>query len=241
LDIALRCLTPEDARQLLRLRRGEFMEGAAGRIPALISRTGYTGEQHGLEFYVHPDQATALWALLMERGAALGIRPCGLGARDSTRTEAGLPLYGHELAGEHGINPVEAGYGAFVKLHKPFFVGRSAMVTAAARRERAIVRFQMRDKGIRAVRGGFPVVSARGEYAGVVTSCTLVDGVQTGLALVQGIHAPVGTPLAIFPMPREGKALPEKSKSDLGPGDKVLLADQAVVVSRFPLRHAHAG
>jgi glycine hydroxymethyltransferase len=240
-DIAVRCLTPEDARQLLRLPRGEFMEGAAGRIPALISRTGYTGEDQGLEFYVHPDQATALWSLLMERGAGLGIRPCGLGARDSTRTEAGLPLYGHELAGEHDINPIEAGYGAFVKLHKPFFVGRSAMVQAATHRQREIVRFQMKEKGIRAVRGGFPVVSARGEYAGVVTSCTLVDGLQTGLALVQSAYALEGTPLAIFPMPREGKVPAEKSKSELGPGDRVLLADQAVVVRRFPLRRPHAG
>jgi glycine hydroxymethyltransferase len=241
MEIAVRCLTPEDARQLFRLRRGEFMEGAAGRIPVLISRTGYTGEEHGLEFYVHPDQATALWSLLMERGAELGIRPCGLGARDSTRTEAGLPLFGHELAGDHDINPIEAGYGPFVKLHKPFFVGRSAMVLAATHRQRQIIRFEMKEKGIRAVRGGFPVVGARGEYAGVVTSCTLVDGVQTGMALVQSAYVQEGTPLAIFPMPREGKAPAEKSKSELGPGDRVLLADQATVVSRFPLRHPHAG
>jgi glycine hydroxymethyltransferase len=240
-DIAVRCMTPEDARQLLRIRRGEFMEGAAGRIPVLISRTGYTGEEQGLEFYVHPDQATALWALLLERGADLGIRPCGLGARDSTRTEAGLPLYGHELAGEHDINPIEAGYGAFVKLHKPFFVGRPAMALAATNRGRQIVRFQMKEKGIRAVRGGFPVVSARGEYAGVVTSCALVEGVQTGLALVQSAYAQEGASLAIFPLPREGKAPAEKSKSELGPGDRVLLGDQAVVVSRFPLREAAAG
>ena len=164
-----------------------------------------------------------------------------MGARDSTRTEAGLPLYGHELAGEHDINHIEAGYGAFVKLHKPFFVGRSAMVLAATNRRREIVRFQMKEKGIRAVRGGFPVVSARGEYAGVVTSCTLVEGVQTGLALVQSAYAQEGTPLAIFPMPREGKAPAEKSKSELGPGDRVLLADQAVVVSRFPLRQPSVG
>jgi hypothetical protein len=85
------------------------------------------------------------------------------------------------------------------------------------------------------------VVSGRGEYAGVVTSCTLVDGLQTGLALVQSIYAREGTPLAVFPMPREGKLPAEKSKSDLALGDKVLLADQAVVVGRFPLRHPHAG
>ena len=99
----------------------------------------------------------------------------------------------------------------------------------------------MKEKGIRAVRGGFPVVGARGDYAGVVTSCTLVEGVQTGLALVDRAFAQEGTPLAIFALPREGKAPAEKAKDELGPGDKVLLADAAVVVSRFPLRKAQAG
>jgi glycine hydroxymethyltransferase len=236
LQIAARCLDARGAARLGRLRRGEFLEGAPGGIAAIVSRTGYTGEDNGLEFYVHPDQAAALWNVLMEKGADLGIKACGLGARDSTRTEAGLPLYGHELAGDHNVNPIEAGYGAFVKLHKPFFVGRPAMVRAAEQRTHEIARFQMKEKGIRAVRGGFPVVTARGDYAGVVTSCTLVDGVQTGLALVDRSAAAEGTPLAIFPLPREGLAPAEKSKNQLAPGDKVLLADAAVVVSRFPLR-----
>jgi len=236
LDIALRCVSPPTGQRLRRLRRGEFLEDTVDGIPALISRTGYTGEEIGLEFYVHPDNAVALWNLLLDRGADLGVKPCGLGARDSTRTEAGLPLYGHELAGEHNINPIEAGYGAFVKLHKPFFIGRAAMVRAAEERRREIVRFQMKEKGVRAVRSGFPVVSARGVYAGVVTSCTLVEGVQTGMALVDRAYAREGTPLFIFPLPHDGKAPPEKPKSELGPGDKVLLADAAVVVSRFPLR-----
>lgn len=236
MQVALRCVSAETGSRLLRLRRGEFVESSVGGIPALISRTGYTGEEMGLEFYVHPDQAAALWNMLLAKGADLGVKPCGLGARDSTRTEAGLPLYGHELAGEHGINPIEAGYGAFVKLHKAFFVGRSAMVQAVTQRRREIVRFQMKEKGIRAVRGGFPMVSAKGDYAGVVTSCTLVDGVQTGLALVDRAYAAEGTPLAVFALPREGKAPAEKPKDELAPGDKVLLADAAVVVSRFPLR-----
>ncbi len=236
LEIAARCLDARGAARLGRLRRGEFFEDSLGGIAAIISRTGYTGEENGLEFYVHPDQVVALWNLLLEKGADLGIKPCGLGARDSTRTEAGLPLYGHELAGEHGINPIEAGYGAFVKLHKPFFVGRPAMIRAAEGRGREIARFQTKEKGIRAVRGGFPVVTSRGEYAGVVTSCTLVDGVQTGLALVDHASAAEGASWAIFPLPREGKAPAEKSKNDLSAGDRVLLADTAVVVSRFPLR-----
>jgi glycine hydroxymethyltransferase len=237
-DITVRCLSSQAGRRLRRLRRGEFMEDQVGEHPVIISRTGYTGEEMGLEFYVHPDEAASLWRLLLEHGVDLGIKTTGLAARDSTRTEAGLPLYGHELAGEHGVNPIEAGYGAFVKLHKPFFVGRAAMVQAAEQRRREIVRFQMKDKGIRAVRGGFPVVGARGDYAGVVTSCTLVEGVQTGLAIVDRAYAREGTPLAVFPLPRDGKAQVEKPKSDLVSGDKVLLADAAVVVSRFPLRVA---
>ncbi|MBC8098459.1 MAG: serine hydroxymethyltransferase, partial [Armatimonadetes bacterium] len=84
----------------------------------IISRTGYTGERVAFELFVHPDAAPMLFRQLVE----LGATPCGLAARDSLRTEAGLPLYGHELAGDLKLNPADAGFEGYVKLSKPFFV-----------------------------------------------------------------------------------------------------------------------
>jgi glycine cleavage system T protein len=114
---------------LRRLPRTAFVEGEiegedGHPIESLISRTGYTGERLGYELYVHPDRAVALWRTLLRAGAPHGIVPCGLAARDSLRIEAGLPLYGHELDGPLQISQSEAGFGAYVKYHKPFFVGR---------------------------------------------------------------------------------------------------------------------
>lgn len=100
-----------------------------GDIKVLISRTGYTGEK-GYEIFVHPDQAEALWNKILEAGKEYGIAPCGLAARDSLRIEAGLPLYGNELAGESNISPFEAGYGDFVVFTKAKgdYLGREALL-----------------------------------------------------------------------------------------------------------------
>jgi glycine hydroxymethyltransferase len=89
---------------------------------------GYGGRSKDPSGSRHPDQATALWNLLLEKGEPFGLQPTGLACRDSTRTEAGLPLYGHELVSPFGINPIEAGFSGYVKLHKPFFIGRRALM-----------------------------------------------------------------------------------------------------------------
>ena len=83
-----------------------------GGFELYVSRTGYTGERTAYELFAHPEQANALFAALIEAGAT----PCGLAARDSLRTEAGLPLYGQELSGPLSLNPADAGFGAYVKL-----------------------------------------------------------------------------------------------------------------------------
>jgi glycine hydroxymethyltransferase len=101
-------------------------EEARESFDLVISRTGYTGEEIGYEIFVHPDRALAFWEALLEAGEPFGLQPCGLACRDSTRTEAGLPLYGHELAGPYDISPTGAGFGSYVKLHKPYFIGRAA-------------------------------------------------------------------------------------------------------------------
>ncbi|NLV32533.1 MAG: glycine cleavage system aminomethyltransferase GcvT [Acidobacteria bacterium] len=122
--LAARC----DA-DLAGLRNYHFLPGirVAG-IPALVSRTGYTGED-GFELFVDAPDAPALWRALLEAGAPLGLVPCGLGARDTLRFEAGMPLYGQELG--LGINPLEAGLGRFVDLAKGDFSGKRALEAVA--------------------------------------------------------------------------------------------------------------
>lgn len=93
-------------------------------IPCIISRTGYTGED-GFEIYCQADSAVAMWDLLMEAGKDEGLIPCGLGARDTLRLEAAMPLYGHEM--NDSISPKEAGLGIFVKMDKPDFIGKAAI------------------------------------------------------------------------------------------------------------------
>ena len=233
LAILQNVIVEADCKKLTKLKRFEFIETELRGIPLIISRTGYTGEEIGYELYLHPNEAPKLWNLLLEEGKEFGIKPAGLGARDSTRTEAGLPLYGHELAGEYNITPIEGGYGAFVKLHKPFFIGRKGCLDKEANREQCIIRFQMNSKGIRMVRAGYPVVNRRGECIGAVTSCALSsEGFLIGMAYVNSKHAEVGAQIGIFALPR-GKVEAEKAKGQLAIGDKVLLHDDATILARF--------
>jgi glycine cleavage system T protein len=222
--------------RLARISRTGFIQTQLSDIDTIVSRTGYTGEDIAYELYVHPGDAVVLWNLILGRGEDLGVKPAGLGARDSTRTEAGLPLYGHELAGEFDISPTGAGFAPYVKLHKPYFVGREAHLERETRRTMQIVRFRMKDKGIRAIRTGDVVVTRRGEYLGAVTSCSIdVEGYQLGMAYVEAKRAREGAELRIFPLPPGERPTPEKDKRDLAVGDKVLIAEEAVVLPRFPV------
>lgn len=92
---------------------------------ALISRTGYTGED-GFEIYLKPEKAAEMWNALLEAGKPFGLIPCGLGARDTLRMEAAMPLYGHELSAD--VTPLEAALDVFVKLDKPEFIGKDSML-----------------------------------------------------------------------------------------------------------------
>lgn len=102
-----------------------LFDSVAGGIKCIISKTGYTGED-GVEIYLSPDDAPAMWELLMEAGKEEGLIPCGLGARDTLRLEASMPLYGHEM--DDTISPKEAGLGIFVKMDKAAFIGRQAIL-----------------------------------------------------------------------------------------------------------------
>ncbi|CAM5600542.1 glycine cleavage system aminomethyltransferase GcvT [Streptomyces hirsutus] len=108
--------------------------GTVAGVPALIARTGYTGED-GFELFVKPEHAVELWQALTGAGEGVGLIPCGLSCRDTLRLEAGMPLYGHELSAS--LTPFDAGFGRVVKFEKEGdFVGRAALAEAAARAER---------------------------------------------------------------------------------------------------------
>ncbi len=230
--------------RLGRVRRTGLMEcelaglstGSGQGFNLIIARTGYTGEDVGYELFVHPDRAVAFWEKLLEAGKPFGIQPTGLAARDSTRTEAGLPLYGHELAGPFGISPAGARFAAYVKLHKPYFVGRTAYLQTEKGRTMEVARFRMNDRGVRMPKTGDPVVNRKGQAIGWVTSAAVdVDGIILGLAYVQSRYARPGDGIGIFNVPAAGKPMVEKAnKADLTPGDKVSLPDAATLLLRFP-------
>ena len=218
----------ESSTALVRIKKTCFDTETVGGIPLVISRTGYTGEETGFELLVHPDRAPDLWRMLVDAGAV----PVGLGARDSLRIEAGLPLYGHELGGPRNISPPEAGFGPYVKFHKPFFVGRDPLFKKTESLKTMIARFRMNRSGVRIAKQGDIVVSKRGQkMIGEVTSCALgTDGVQVGMALVDKRFARARTLLGIIP--RAG--LGDKLLSDTGIGDRVTLHEEATVIVRFP-------
>ena len=223
-------------RALARVRRTDLIEAELGGLNLILTRTGYTGEEMGFEIFVHPDEAPELWNLLLDRGQPFGIRPAGLGARDSTRTEAGLPLYGHELAGPFDIDPLAAGFGSYVKLHKPYFIGRKAFIENALNGSRQIVRFRMNEKGVRMPNLGDPVVNRRGKCVGAVTSCAIdSDNFLTGLALVEKRATSEGTQVGVFVRPRSSKGT-ERPTRELEPGDAVQLPNWATIVPRFRMR-----
>jgi glycine hydroxymethyltransferase len=220
--------------ELARIRRTDFIETELSGVDLIVSRTGYTGEDIAYELYLHPDNAAKMWNLLLEKGPDYGLKPTGLAARDSTRTEAGLPLHGHDLAGPYNISPIEAGFGPYVKFHKPYFIGRKALLEKEATRKMEILRFRMDEKGVRMARLGDPVVDKRGKYIGRVTSCALdTEGFQVGLAYVDGKYNREGVQIGIIPLPYR-RVPPARPVEELKLGDKMLLHEKATVLTRFP-------
>ncbi|MGB1289019.1 MAG: glycine cleavage system aminomethyltransferase GcvT, partial [Aggregatilineales bacterium] len=201
-----------------------------GDFDLILSRTGYTGERIAYEVFPHPDQAAALFKTLIEAGAT----PCGLAARDSLRIEAGLPLYGHELAGDLNMNPADAGMGNYVKLHKPFFIGKTAFIQHEINRDKQLIRFRMDNKGARPAHQGDPLVDGRGRVVGLVTSCSVdSDGYQLGHAYIKREFRFRGTALSVFAGSARAKV---KSISQTKIGDKVTMPEPVKVISRFPKR-----
>ncbi|CAL9276331.1 Aminomethyltransferase [Streptomyces sp. SudanB5_2050] len=170
------------------------LPGTVAGVPALIARTGYTGED-GFELFVKPEHAVELWRALTEAGEGAGLVPCGLSCRDTLRLEAGMPLYGHELTTE--LTPFDAGLGRVVKFEKEGdFVGRAALTEAASRAEQNPPRVLVGlvAEGRRVPRAGYRVV-AGGEVVGEVTSGAPSPtlGKPIAMAYVDPAHAVPGT------------------------------------------------
>ncbi|WP_405794482.1 glycine cleavage system aminomethyltransferase GcvT [Streptomyces sp. NBC_01506] len=170
------------------------LPGTVAGVPALIARTGYTGED-GFELFVEPRYAEGLWQALMAAGASDGLVPAGLSCRDTLRMEAGMPLYGQELS--TGLTPFDAGLGRVVKFEKEgYFVGRTALQAAAERAESAPPRtlVGLVAEGRRVPRAGYPVV-AGGQVVGHVTSGAPSPtlGRPIAMAYVDAAHAAAGT------------------------------------------------
>ena len=173
-----------------------WARGTVAGIPMCLARTGYTGED-GFEFYPPIERVGELWDALLEAGAPDGLVPVGLGARDTLRLEARMPLYGQELGDD--ISPFEAGLGWAVKLDKGDFVGREPMAELRARGvPRKTVGFRLVERG-GAPRSHYPV-RAEGREVGHVTSGAVSPtlGENIGLALVEADAAGVGRPLEVM-------------------------------------------
>ncbi|MFN8591273.1 MAG: glycine cleavage system aminomethyltransferase GcvT [Thermomicrobiales bacterium] len=194
---------PEAAAIVARLSEDDLADldafhwrrGAIAGIPTWIARTGYTGED-GFEFYVDQARTGELWDALMQAGEDFALAPIGLGARDTLRLEARMPLYGNELAMD--ISPLEAGVGWAVKLDKGDFIGRDRIAgMKAAGVPRKTVGFKLVERAGSA-RHGYPV-EVDGREVGVVTSGAHSPslGQEIGLALVAADVAGVGKPLDI--------------------------------------------
>ncbi|MEK3777621.1 MULTISPECIES: glycine cleavage system aminomethyltransferase GcvT [Paenibacillus] len=163
-------------------------------VKLLLSRTGYTGED-GFELYVPVDQATVIWNGLMQAGEEHGLVPAGLGARDTLRFEAKLPLYGQELSAT--ISPLEAGVGMFVKLNAGPFIGHEALLQQKNDGPaRKLVGIEVLERGI--PRPHYPIY-AEGVQIGEVTTGTQSPTLKRnlGLALIDSKYAALGTPLEI--------------------------------------------
>ncbi len=203
-----------------------------GMYDLFIAQSGYTGQSTGFEIFAHPEVAEPLWTQLLEVGAPFGLRPVGLGARDSLRIEAGLPLYGRELAGPLDLVPQDAGLEGYLKLHKPFFVGRGPVVRRAKQRKMEIARFRVEQRGVRVPKQGDAVTESRGRVIGQVTSCAQdTEGFLVGLAYVDQRYTAIGTQLGIFPRPSRGVG--EKKYDELEVGDRVTMHLEAQVIPRF--------
>jgi aminomethyltransferase len=176
--LALRTLEKLTPVDLARIGYYWFTDGMVSGTPARIARTGYTGED-GFEIYIAPAEAPRVWNEILDAGREFGIKPCGLGARNTLRLEAKMALYGHEI--HASINPLEADLEWIVKLDKGDFIGRPVLAKQKEQGlRRKLVGFEMRGRGIG--RDGYEV-RLDGAPAGWVTSGSPAPSLNRNIGL----------------------------------------------------------
>jgi aminomethyltransferase len=188
-------LQPHVGADLASMKYYFCVEDSVDGVPAVIARTGYTGED-GFELFVDNDRAAGLWNALLAQHRAEGLEPCGLGARDVLRLEAGMPLYGHELTEE--ISPVQAGQTWALKMSKPEFVGRDALADQLARDDFSRIAGLVME-GRAPARKGYPVLQS-GRVVGEIRSGSPAPSVgnkNIATALVTPPAATLGTRLEV--------------------------------------------
>jgi len=175
---ALDTVQPLTGAELGSVRPYWFTYGEVAQARALISRTGYSGED-GFEIFVPPNMADRVWQALLQTGHAAGVVPCGLGARDTLRLEAAMRLYGQDI--DDTTTPVEAGLAGIVGWEKPEFLGAERLrAQKASGPERRLVGLEMLDRGI--ARHGYAVLSD-GAAVGTVTSGTQTPFLKKAIAM----------------------------------------------------------
>lgn len=193
---ALEILKPHVDVNLDEIAYYHFAQGKTNGVAGIIARTGYTGED-GFELFIPRAQAEKIWDLLMEAGKDHGLKPVGLGARDTLRLEAKMALYGNDI--DASTNPLDAGLGWAVKLDKPMdFCGKRSLLPVKQNGpKRKLVGFEVKDKGI--ARHGYPVAKD-GQMVGKVTSGAPSPtlGKNIGLAYVPIDASAIGTELEVI-------------------------------------------
>ncbi len=244
-DIALQGPKSEQALELLAsnneikeqirsLKSFNLIEIELAGASCIIARTGYTGSKGGFEIFVHPDKAANIWSLLLEKASGQGLLPCGLGARDSLRIEAGLPLYGHELAGEFNIGPFEAGYGWAVKLTKENFVGKAAIAKKADSYDMQVIRVKLAgEKGVRPAREKDAILNKEGVCVGEVLSSAKVSDNQYALCYVKRNSLTKGDPLRLYYLARNKAQQKKGRKIAVKIAERVYGDIAGEVVSRY--------
>jgi len=225
----------KSARSLIeQLKPFCFIQTSVAGIDCIISRTGYTGAKIGFELFVHPEKGIESWDLLLKTSKEFSGLPCGLGARDSLRIEAGLPLYGHELAGKYNISPFEAGYGWAVKLEKEFFIGKEAVLQKAKDYNNKVVRLELPgQRGVRPVRQNDCVIDDNDKCVGFVLSCANTGEKQVALAYVSKDSVKENDSIGMYYLARNQRQIKQSRKESAKIGDSLKADITGIVLSRF--------
>ncbi|MCF7929517.1 MAG: hypothetical protein K9L68_12145 [Spirochaetales bacterium] len=239
-------LSDEEAKQVSALRPFRVTSVSHDVIEGglIVAATGYTGARSGYELFVDKSRAVGLWQLLLEKGEEAGLAPCGLGARDSLRIEAGLPLYGHELEGNCAIDPAQAGYGWAVDFTKPDFIGKTALrrriegetalENSPTGRPVEVARAAFPGgRGVRPIRAGDGILDAEGLCVGEVLSSTRVGERQIVLAFMESEHSKPKTPAGLFYLARNERQRNEGRAQKTPYGQQVQADLNGGILERF--------